>query len=38
MIVLQCEILTETLEYVLELAAELQRPILLTLAPAPHAD
>jgi len=34
MIVLQCEILTETLEYVMELAAEQQRPILLNLAPA----
>jgi ribokinase len=34
MIVLQCEVLTETLEYVLELAAQQQRPILLNLAPA----
>ncbi|HPM81197.1 MAG TPA: ribokinase [Candidatus Anammoximicrobium sp.] len=34
MIVLQCEVLTETLEYVLELAAQRQRPILLNLAPA----
>ena len=34
MIVLQCEVLMETLEYVIELAAEQQRPILLNLAPA----
>jgi len=34
MIVLQCEVLTETLEYVLELAAQWQRPVLLNLAPA----
>jgi ribokinase len=33
-IVLQCEVLTETLEYILELAAQQQRPILLNLAPA----
>lgn len=34
MIVLQCEILPETLKYVMELAAEQQCPILLNLAPA----
>jgi ribokinase len=34
MIVLQCEIRAETLEYVLEQAAERQCPILLNLAPA----
>jgi len=34
MVVLQCEILPETLDYILELAAEQQRPILLNLAPA----
>ena len=34
LIVLQCEILSETLEYVLELAAKRQRPIMLNLAPA----
>ena len=34
MIVLQCEVLPETLEYVLELAAQRRRPILLNLAPA----
>jgi ribokinase len=34
MLVLQCEILPDTLEYVIELAAERQRPIMLNLAPA----
>ena len=34
MLVLQCEILPETLDYVIELAAGRQRPILLNLAPA----
>jgi ribokinase len=34
MVVLQCEILNETLEYVMTLAAERQCPMLLNLAPA----
>jgi ribokinase len=34
LIVLQCEILPETLDYLLELAAEQQRPVMLNLAPA----
>jgi ribokinase len=34
MIVLQCEILPDTLQYVIEIAAEHRRPIMLNLAPA----
>jgi ribokinase len=34
MIVLQCEILSETLQYAIEIAAEHRRPIMLNLAPA----
>ena len=36
LIMLQCEILPETLDYVMELAAEQRRPLMLNLAPAPR--